>query len=145
MKLRIQTDYALRTLMYLGHTGGPASAREIAERFVISKDHLTKVIQMLAKHGYVRTTPGRGGGVSLRRSADQIVVRDVVECFEGRNTVLDCVATPEVCPLEPGCRLRKVLIRAEAAFYAALADTTIADLTANQRRGGMANLELNER
>jgi len=142
MKLRVQTDYALRTLMYLAYTDRTASARQIADHFAISKDHLTKVIQLLARHGYVRTTPGRGGGVSLRRAADRIVVREVVERFEGRNEVLDCVATPEVCPLEPGCRLRGLLIRAEAAFFETLSDTTVADLTANQRRGGMANLPL---
>jgi Rrf2 family nitric oxide-sensitive transcriptional repressor len=142
MKLRIQTDYALRTLMYLGYTGRSARAEDIANQFVISKDHLVKVIQLLAKLGYVRTTPGRGGGVSLAMPPEKIDVGEVIERIEQRNTVLDCVTHPETCPLEPGCRLRRLLIRAEDAFYKTLAGTTVADLCLHQRRGGMANLPI---
>ncbi|TWT99092.1 HTH-type transcriptional repressor NsrR [Botrimarina colliarenosi] len=140
MKLRIQTDYALRTLMYLGYTGQTARSEDIATKFVISKDHLVKVIQLLAKHGYVRTTPGRGGGVSLALPAEQIALREVVERFEGRNGLLECVENPEVCPLEPGCRLRRALIRAERAFYDALSEFTIADLCTRRQQGGLRNL-----
>lgn len=142
MKLRIQTDYALRTLMYLGYTGEPATAEAIADRFVISKDHLVKVIQQLARHGYVKTTPGRGGGVRLARPAEEINVREVVERIEGQNCVLECVRRPETCPLEPGCRLRRLLMRAEEAFYETLAGTTIAELCNRRQRGGLKNLEL---
>src|SRR5688572_71818 len=45
MVLKMQTDYALRTLIYLAHVGGQASANEIAEAYGISRDHLLKVIQ----------------------------------------------------------------------------------------------------
>lgn len=140
MTLRTQTDYALRTLMYLGYTGRKARAEDIATRFIISKDHLVKVIQQLAGHGYVLTRPGRGGGVELAKPADEITVREVIESFEGQNRVLDCVETPEVCPLEPGCRLRKLLIRAEKAFYDTLDGITIADMCDPQQPGGLNNL-----
>ena len=142
MKLRIQTDYALRTLMYLGLTDRKARAEDIANCFVISKDHLVKVIQQLARLGYVRTVPGRGGGVSLAKRPEQIIVREVVESFEGRDTVLECVDSPDICPLEPGCKLRRLLMRAEDAFYGAMSETTIADLYAGRQRGGLYNLQI---
>lgn len=142
MKLRLQTDYALRILMYLGFTGRKATAEEIADAFDVSKDHLVKVIQQLVRDGYVQTLAGRSGGVQLARSPVEITVREVVERFEGRTGVLDCVGQPSVCPLEPGCQLRRLLIRAEAAFYDSLAQVKIADLCHRRQKGGLSNLQL---
>lgn len=142
MKLRLQTDYALRTLIYLAAKQQRASAEEIATAFVVSKDHLTKIIQQLARLGFVKTYAGRGGGLALAMQADQISVRSVIELMEGKTRVLECVESPEVCPLEPGCTLRKLLINAEAAFYNTLDNVSVADLIKGRRKGGLVNLVL---
>lgn len=144
MKLRLQTDYALRALIYLAHTQRTTRAEEIAEAFIVSKDHLVKVIQMMARHGFVRTYPGRKGGVQLARGADQILVKDVMQAIEGKHGILDCVSDPNVCPMEPGCSLRRLLINAEQAFYDAIGATTVADLCAGRNKGGLANLVIPE-
>jgi len=140
MKLRLQTDYALRTLMFLGFAERKATAEEIANLFNISKDHLVKIIQQLAKAGYVNTIPGRSGGVVLAREPDNIIVREVVEMMEGRSRVLECVDDPSICPLEPGCRLRKLLIKAESAFYETLGEVSIANLCVDSQQGGLYTL-----
>ena len=142
MKLRLQTDYALRTLMYLGFVNRKAKADEVARVFGVSKDHLVKVIQHLVRRGLVRTSAGRGGGVELAVAANAILVRDVIEEMEGQRGVLDCVPQPDVCPLEPGCRLRRLLVTAEDAFYAALGNVTIADLCRQPSKGGLTNLAI---
>jgi Rrf2 family nitric oxide-sensitive transcriptional repressor len=145
MKLRLQTDYALRTLIYLaGKVAGAgndrATADEIAEAFIISKDHLVKIVQQLGRLGLVKTYAGRGGGITLARAADQIKVRHVIESMEGKTRVLECVENPTVCPMEPGCHLRKLLMKAESAFYETLQNVTIADLITGKRKGGLVNL-----
>ena len=142
MKLRLQTDYALRTLMYLGFVGRKAKAEEVAAAFNISKDHLVKVIQQLTRSGWVRTSAGRGGGVELASDPDAIFVKEVIEQMEGRHGVLDCVKQTDVCPLEPGGRLRKLLIQAEDMFYDTLAEVTIADLCHRRQKGGLTNLHV---
>jgi len=53
---------------------------------------------------------------------------------------LECVDDPSVCPLEPGCRLRTLLIKAESAFYETLGDVSIADLCMDHQPGGLHNL-----
>jgi len=142
MHLRLQTDYALRTLMFLAHCNRRATAVEIAEAFNISKDHLVKVIQQLARLGYVRTHAGRGGGISAARPAHEIWLKEVIEKIEGPRGVLECVQQPEVCPMEPGCRLRKILMQAENAFFAALDGISVHDLLQGRNAGGMVNLKL---
>lgn len=145
MKLRWHTDYALRSLMYLAFVKRKAKVEEIAAAFQVSKDHLVKCVQELARAGMVRTLSGRSGGVELAMDPETIMVGDVVAALEGKGGVLDCVSSPEVCPLEPGCRLRKKLIAAEQAFFAVLADVSIASVVFGAKHGGMHNLTMGER
>ncbi len=143
MKLRLHTDFALRVLLYLAYAHRKATVDEIASAYGISRDHLVKVVQRLATHGFVKTHPGRGGGVTLVGDAESISVQEVVEQLEGRHGVLECVETPEVCPMEPGCRLRKLLMQAEKAFYDTLGTQSLADLTGRRSQtGGLRNLEI---
>lgn len=150
MNLKTQTDYALRTLLYLGFVGDKATVDVIAQSYRISKDHLVKVVQQLVRMGYLRSQAGRTGGIRLARPAEQIVVGDVVADFEGRNGVLRCVTDPACCVLEPGCALRTVLIKAEVAFYDTLKGVTIADLVRRPApgaagAGGVYNLTVRPR
>jgi Rrf2 family nitric oxide-sensitive transcriptional repressor len=142
MHLKLQTDYALRVLLYLGHAERAAPVDEMARAFDISREHLVKVVQALARRGLVLTRPGRGGGVELLPAGLKSSVADVVAHFEGRRNVLPCVLEPKACVLEPGCDLRRLLIGAEAAFYEALAGTTIDQLARPSRSGGLHNLAL---
>ena len=49
MTLKTQTDYALRTLLYLAFVGEKVTVDSIARAYGISKDHLVKVVQQLAR------------------------------------------------------------------------------------------------
>ena len=113
MKLSLHTDFALRTLMFLASRDGRASVGEIAEFFGISRDHLAKVAQRLAREGFIRSQRGVGGGLELARAASAISIGEVVERFEGSMHLLDCVVMDNICRIQPGCRLRSVLAEAE--------------------------------
>ena len=152
MQLKLKTDYGLRVLLYLARRADlegdwtavePVSAETVASAFDISREHLVKVVQNLTRLGYVSTRAGRGGGLLLAEDPEVIDVGEVIERLEGREGGLDCVATPKVCVLEPGCRLRRKLMEAEAAFFDALRGTTVAELASVRgRRGGLLNLDL---
>ncbi len=143
VNLRLQTDYSLRVLLYLAHTGKQVSVDEIAGAYRISKDHLFKVVQQLSRLGYVQSKPGRNGGVRLMKDAGDINVGTVVAQVEGRNGVLECIPNPSACVLEPGCALRHLLIDAESAFFNVLSTMTIADVikgNVDAKKGGVLNL-----
>ena len=83
MRLNVQTDYALRMLMFLAaRDDSIATTAEIAARFGISKNHLTKVAHALARESFVETARGRSGGLRLARSPGEISVGQVVRCLE---------------------------------------------------------------
>jgi Rrf2 family nitric oxide-sensitive transcriptional repressor len=68
MKLTRYTDYALRVLIHLAvHEKELASIGRIASRYLISQNHLMKVVQDLSRAGFVETIRGRNGGLRLAR------------------------------------------------------------------------------
>src|SRR5688572_29154404 len=114
MRLALHTDYELRVLMFLTGKSARATISQVAEFFGISKDHLAKVVQRGARLGYLRAQRGLNGGLTLARDPSQIPIGSVIRDLEGQTGLLDCVhSSSNVCVIQPGCRLRGVLRRAE--------------------------------
>ena len=131
MHLTLWTDYALRTLIYVGAKGEQLSTiAEIAESFGISKTHLMKVVNKLGQQGYIDTVRGKGGGVRLRRPPAEIRVGTVVRETEEDLAVMGCLAQSGFCRIEGCCVLRRALRQATVAFLSTLDRYTLADLLA---------------
>ena len=132
MRLLDHTDYALRTLLYLGLRGGPASAADIAAAYAISVHHERKVIQHLSAKGFVQTTRGRSGGVQLALPPEQIRIGAVVAAMEEDTPLLECFRrSGNACVLTPACGLKRVMAEARQAFLGTLNSYTLADLLAS--------------
>jgi Rrf2 family nitric oxide-sensitive transcriptional repressor len=133
MHLTLFTDYALRTLMYLGMRPDevvPASA--ISEAFDISPDHVVKAAKWLVQHGYIGSTRGKGGGLRLLRPARSVRLGDFVRASEPHLDMLECFNVQEnTCALRPACRLRRVVFDAREAFFEVLNRYTLADVLEN--------------
>ncbi|HEY3912040.1 MAG TPA: Rrf2 family transcriptional regulator [Stellaceae bacterium] len=131
MRLTLWTDYALRTLIYVGAKGGRlATIAEISACFGISRAHLMKIVSQLGRHGYLETVRGKGGGVRLGRPAAQISVGAVVRDTEEELAVMGCLAGSGFCRIEGCCVLRGALREATLAFLRTLDGYTLADLLA---------------
>jgi Rrf2 family transcriptional regulator, nitric oxide-sensitive transcriptional repressor len=128
MRLTRYTDYALRTLIYLGLSEPrQGSIAEISRAYGISENHLIKVVHHLGRLGLVKTSRGRGGGLRLALPPEQIIVGQVVRQTEDDLALVECFAN-DVCVITSACRLRGVLGEALAAFLTVLDRCTLADL-----------------
>lgn len=128
MRLSLQTDYALRTLMYLGTTGARATADQVSGFYRISPDHVAKVVGQLARLGFVRSIRGSGGGIELGKPASQISVGEVIAAFEGDVHLLECLGREGVCLIESYCKLKTVLATAENLQRQYLKSVTLEDV-----------------
>jgi Rrf2 family transcriptional regulator, nitric oxide-sensitive transcriptional repressor len=129
VQLSQRTDYGLRLVMHLALSQREVvTTAEIAEAFAISKHHLDKVAQELARGGFIETVRGRGGGLRLARAPERISIGSIVRQLETMNLV-ECM-DPErnACVLTPKCRLAAVLDDALTAFLGTLDAYTLADL-----------------
>lgn len=134
MKLTTQTDYALRTLMFLATRTGRANVADVAAVFGISVHHVAKVVNQLARYGWVRSIRGIGGGIELARRPADIRIGDVVERFEGTLNLLDCIDTENVCAIQSFCRLKGVLAEASRRQLEYLNGVTLADVVPTRQQ-----------
>ncbi len=134
MQLTRFSDYALRTLLYLGaHPNQVVSATTISAAYGISNHHLVKAAKWLTQQGYVRAHRGKGGGMTLARPPEDIVIGKLIQGTEPHLDLLDCFdADTATCPITPACRLRTALMRARDAFLRELDQVTLADLLDNR-------------
>jgi Rrf2 family transcriptional regulator, nitric oxide-sensitive transcriptional repressor len=131
MKINLQTDYALRVLIYVGTNSGDLSTiQEIADAFSVSKAHLMKVVYRLGKSGYLDTIRGKNGGMRLKRLPETIRIGDVVRSIEEDLAVIGCLQCNDFCRIQKPCVLKGALRDATRAFLAVLDNYTLADLLA---------------
>lgn len=130
MHLTRHTDYALRLLMHLAvMSPSRVTLETAAEIFGISQNHLIKVSQTLAAHGYVISVRGRGGGIELAQAPDAICIGAVVRQTEENLALVECFSKERnLCPITDACRLKGAFNRALQAFLAELDAVTLAEL-----------------
>lgn len=125
MKLTLFTDYSMRVLLYLGaRPDRLCSIGEVAQAYRISQNHLMKVVNQLARSGYVESVRGRAGGIRLGRPPEDINIGGLVRQTEEGFDLVDCGS----CIIAPACGLTGVLKEALGAFLQVLDRYTLADL-----------------
>lgn len=137
MRLSEYTDYTLRVLMYCAvHRQSLVTIGELAEHHRLSKNHLMKVVNDLARQGLVETTRGRGGGLRLTKAPEAIRIGDVVRASETDFRLVECFdARTNVCTLTPNCRLKHLFDAALQAWFRELDGATLADMVAHRSAG----------
>jgi len=130
MRLAEYTDYTLRVLMYCAaHPDRQITIAELAEHHGVSKNHLMKIVNDLARQGVLETTRGRGGGLRLLKRPADIRVGDVVRSSETDFRLVECFdRSTNACSLTPSCRLKGVFHAALQAYFKELDGATLADI-----------------
>jgi Rrf2 family protein len=89
----------------------------------------------MSRAGLLDSVPGPRGGYGLARRASQISVLDVVEAIDGSTPAFRCSEIRRRGPAAVAareyrvpCSIHQVMNRADAAWRAELAATSIADL-----------------
>ncbi|WP_370931238.1 iron-responsive transcriptional regulator RirA [Bartonella sp. DGB1] len=130
MRLTKQTNYAIRILMYCA-TNNESLSRisEIAKSYSTSELFMFKILPPLVEHGFIKTTRGRNGGITLAKAPNKITLADVIKVTEENFALSECLATEEMdCPLINSCGLKQALSTALNAFFDSLNKVTLADL-----------------
>lgn len=129
MQLTSFTDYGLRTLIYLAaFPDRRCSVKEISEYFDISRNHLVKVVHRMGTLGYIKSTKGRGGGLSLETATLSLPLGDLIQNLEPNMDIVECFNREKNrCRITDDCRLKHFLYEANTAFLASLNTRTLAD------------------
>ncbi|MBX3574093.1 MAG: Rrf2 family transcriptional regulator [Mesorhizobium sp.] len=115
--------------------GKTLTASALAELHALSSSYLLKHLQQLAAAGVLESVTGPNGGYRLARPAEEITLLDIVLAVEGRQPAFRCAEIRQRGPgaLEPAsyvkpCGINVAMLKAERAYRAVLAETTLASV-----------------
>ena len=110
-------------------------AGRLGEYHDVPTAYLAKHLQALSRAGVLEALPGPRGGYRLARPAADITVLDVVEALDGREPAFRCTEIRRRGPARVAareyrvpCSIHAVMDRADAAWRAELAATSVEDL-----------------
>ncbi len=134
MRVTTHSDYALRVLIFAALQGEkPCRIEDVAERYRVSKSHLTKVVWSLSSAGFLVTSRGRAGGLRLARPPEEINLGDVMRATEDNGALVECFNASGLCVITPACKARRIFREALEAFHAVFDKYTLADLMTRER------------
>ncbi len=138
MRLTSQEEYGLRCLLRVGKesTEGSVTIPELARSEGISQPHVAKMMRILRKGGFVKSTRGQAGGYALARPADQIAVGHALAVLGGRlfdaNFCGTHAGSGALCTHNGDCAIRSVWRTIQGAIDSVLGRMTLKDLLRNE-------------
>lgn len=132
MQLTRFTDYSLRVLIFLCHQ--PADKKIsldfLATQFNMNHHHLTKISQKLVSLGWVHSTRGKSGGLTIDTSTKAMDIGSIVKALESNVMPIDCAGLE--CPISNNCKLAGALYRAAQAFLEVLSSYRLEDIALDE-------------
>jgi FeS assembly SUF system regulator len=138
LKLTKKADYGLIALKHLAVNGHNSSAKEIADTYGIPLPLLSKILQRLAKAGFLRSEHGTNGGYKLARDARQITALEVIRTIDGPIVLTACFTEHGSCTHTDKCSVREPLRKVHEGILRLLSGITISDMS--QENGVEADL-----
>ncbi len=127
--LNKETDYAVRALISLGmKSDGWVSAKVISDEQAIPYQFLRRILQELIRSGLVESKEGAGGGVRLAKEPGLIAVAEVIEIFQGKVQLSECMFRKQLCSNRANCVLRHEIMRIEKMVNNEFSQVTIGKL-----------------
>ena len=114
------SEYALRAMLWLVQEPATSqTTRQIAAGTRAPPDYISKVLQLLAKAGLVRSQRGLGGGFLFAGDPTEITVLDVINAVDPLERIHTCplglkAHGKNLCPLH--CGMNDVVGQMEATF-----------------------------
>jgi Rrf2 family protein len=111
LKLSKKVEYGLIAMRHIAASQTVVSAKEISDRYTISHDLVSKVLQKLSKAGLIASQQGTNGGYTLARRAADISISNVITAIEGdAKGIVQCMtADDSICSIYDNCTIKNPL------------------------------------
>jgi len=139
MKFTAQEEYGLRCLLQIGRQGegGSLTIPEIATAEGLSMPYVAKLMRVLRRGGFVKSTRGQTGGYTLARPTSQIIVADVLSSLGGRFFESEfCDRYPGsvgICTHTVDCSIRSLWHAVQEVVDHVLGKLTLRNLLVNEQ------------
>jgi Rrf2 family protein len=132
-----KAKYGLQAMIYIANhnASGNILIADIAKSEKISKKFLESILLDLKNHGILQSKKGKGGGYSLARPPQEIMMGQIVRVLEGPLAPVSCVSQMaykrcDECKDEVHCGIKLVMKEVRDAVAAILDKTSLQDVIA---------------
>lgn len=134
LKLTKKADYGLISLKHLALKPGfgAASVKEMGSAYRIPVPVLAKVLQKLAREGFLVSEQGTNGGYRLARDPQTITALEVIRAIDGPIILTTCFTEHGECELSENCTVRAPLRKVHEGILNLLESITISDLSSDE-------------
>jgi len=123
------TDYSIRALTYIARNKDRiVSITELVKELDIPKPFLRKILQLLSTSGVLKSYKGKNGGFELAIKPEKIRLLDLMEIFQGKFKLSECLFKKKICPNQISCKLREQLDSLEELVENKVKEITLASL-----------------
>ena len=131
LKLTKKADYGLIALRHLTikRDNPVASAKEIADTYGIPLPLLSKILQKMAKTGFLTSEQGANGGYKLARAAGNITALEVIRAIDGPVLLTECFTEHGHCDQSDRCPVREPLRKLHEGIVRLLGSISILDMS----------------
>jgi Rrf2 family protein len=128
--LNRKVDYALLILCYLHHKIEGGCAREIAQRFGLSRPFVANILKELCRHDFVASHRGVKGGYVLKPQTAGRTLADLIDALDDTVQLAECntVPTDGCCHLLDVCPIRVPIGEVHQRIRAVLEGVTLVEL-----------------
>ena len=139
MQLKITTDYAIRTILYLATTKRITSSSEVADAMGIPQKYLINTIGVMKRAGLIKTYSGTHGGYALAKTPSEITLGGIIETMEGTTKINRCLEDDHYCSRSAidRCPVRSVYTHLQDRVESYLKSITIQQLLDDSHADGM--------
>ena len=123
-------EYAIRALVHMAPlpAGEYAMVKHIAAEGAIPAHFLAKILQDLARDGFLRSSKGPRGGFRLQQAPEEISMLQIVEAVDGAGRYDRCIGGSPECNDRAPCGMHDSWKTLRSRIIEYLEGTSVADL-----------------
>ena len=133
LKLTKKADYGLIALkdLTVRHPQS-ASAKDIADRYGVPLPLLSKILQKLARTGFLTSVQGTNGGYRLARDPAEISAFEIIRAIDGPIFLTACFTEHGGCEHSVKCNVRDPLRRVHEGIVQLLSSIKLTDIAKDE-------------
>lgn len=118
------SSIAIHAMVLVAKNGESINVLKIAEATNTSRHHVAKVMQRLAKDGFVSSQRGPSGGFTLKKKPEEISFLNIYESIEGKIELSKCMFNTPICSLGK-CIMNNITNKMSTEFIEYLKSQTL--------------------
>lgn len=104
MHITLESDYAVRIMVFLAKEKKRVDASRISQNTGVSLRFALKILRNLVACGITKSFKGTQGGYELNKTPEDITLREILQAIEGEYVFSRCLLSDRSGCTNPGCK-----------------------------------------